>query len=116
MREVYKIGVVLFIMREDCIFCKIINGEVPSDKILESDKFIVIKDIEPETEGHSLIIPKKHFESLLDLDESFYSGLIETIKEVAKKNNKDFNLVVNNGKDAGQIVNNFYTLTLKPSP
>lgn len=65
----------------DCIFCKIINGEIPAKKIYEDDNFIAILDVNPLVDGHTLVIPKKHFEDITEIDD-------ETFKEafkVAKK-------------------------------
>jgi histidine triad (HIT) family protein len=94
---------------EKCIFCKIIKGEIPSTKVYDSDNFIGILDIHPKAEGHTVIIPKKHFNSLLDMPSSLGGELLETIKEVGLKLIKDskgesFNIIVNNGEAAGQVI------------
>ena len=52
---------------EDCIFCKIVKGEIPAEKVYEGDNFIGILDIEPIAEGHTLIIPKKHYKTVIDI-------------------------------------------------
>jgi len=92
-------------MDDDCIFCKIVKGEIPAEIILEDDDFIVIKDVNPKVEGHSLVISKKHYETFLDMPSGLYLGLLETAKEAIEKLGvKDFNLVINNGKIAGQLV------------
>lgn len=94
---------------EDCIFCKIIAGNIPSEKVLENEDFIVIKDVTPQTEGHSLIIPKKHYSNFLELPQTLYEKLLITTKEASKKIGcKDFNLVINNGKFAQQLVPHFH--------
>lgn len=97
----------------DCIFCKIVEGEVPADKVYEDNYFIAFADVNPVGEGHTLLIPKKHFDTLMDLDEKtserFISSLREVIKILMKKHNADgFNVVLNNGKVAGQIVNHVH--------
>lgn len=94
---------------DDCIFCKIVIGEIPAQVIFESDNFIVIKDIKPKTDGHSLIIPKNHYRTLLDMEFSLYGEFLECAKETALKfmnENKaeGFNLIMNNFKVAGQLV------------
>ena len=94
---------------EDCIFCKIVSGEIPSERVLENDNFIVIKDINPFTKGHSLVIPKKHYETLLDVPDSLMGEYLETAKEVAFKLLKEnkaegFNLLMSNFKVAQQEV------------
>lgn len=95
---------------EDCIFCKIIKGEIPSYKVYENEKVIAILDINPANEGHLLIIPKQHFEDIFKIDEEY---LIETIK-VAKKLSSLFveydglNILQNNKEQAGQIIKHFH--------
>ena len=96
-------------IKEDCIFCKIARGEIKSEKILETDNFFAIKDINPKTKGHSLIISKKHYNSLLDVPASLLGEFLEAGKELALKLLKEekaegFNLVINNYKVAGQLV------------
>jgi len=95
-------------MVQNCIFCKIIKGEIPSEKILENENFIVIKDAHPQVKGHSLVISKKHYDSFSDLPEEIYKNLLETIKQITSKLEKDFNLIINNGKNAGQEVSHFH--------
>lgn len=98
---------------KDCIFCKIGRGELPSEKIWENSKFLSFKDIHPVGEGHTLIIPKKHFDDFIDLDKEFYEEYLGAIKKTAKilikkYHAEGFNLVLNNGKVAGQIVNHVH--------
>ncbi len=95
---------------EDCIFCKIIKGEIPSEKVYEDDKVIAFKDIQPAAPIHVLVIPKKHIEKLIDVTEED-SYLISHIYQVINKIAKDmkieddgFRVIVNCGKDAGQEV------------
>ena len=90
----------------DCIFCKIINGEIPSTKIYENNYVIAIDDINPKAKVHSLVIPKKHVQSLIELeDEKVMSEIIKAVKEVAKiKHAKAYRVHVNTGKDEGQVV------------
>ena len=92
----------------DCIFCKIINGN--SEKIIyENDNFFSIPDAKPIADGHSLIISKKHFKTILDVQNSLGSELLDCIKNTAlklikEKNIEGFNVVNNNFEVAGQIV------------
>lgn len=90
----------------NCIFCKIVNGEIPSTKLYENDYVIAIDDINPKAKIHSLVIPKFHVESLNDLeDEKLMSELLKGVKEVCKiKNIKEYRLHVNTGKSEGQII------------
>ncbi len=67
----------------DCIFCKIIGGEVPATKIMENDKFIAILDITPVTPGHTLVIPKKHRTSFFDMPIKELKEMIEFTRKVA---------------------------------
>lgn len=94
---------------KDCVFCKIAKGEIPSEKIYENDNFFSIPDANQKVEGHSLIIPKKHFKTILDLPNSLGTELLECVKKTSlilidKHNATGFNIVQNNFKDAGQVV------------
>ncbi len=96
----------------DCLFCKIINGEIPSTKVYEDDKVVAFNDIEPQAPVHILIIPKEHIKSAAEIDES-NSGLIAHVFEVAAKIAKEKNLdgfrIVNNcGDSAGQTVKHIH--------
>ncbi len=66
----------------DCIFCKIVNGEIPSKKIYEDDNVIVIMDVNPKVDGHSLIIPKKHIEDFTKMTDKDYKYVTNTAKVV----------------------------------
>ena len=97
-----------FIMK-DCVFCKIAAGQIPAQKVYENKNFIAFLDANSRGEGHTLIIPKKHFSSFIDLDKETSENYIFAIKETAKilmdKHKADgFNLVTNNGKVAGQVI------------
>jgi len=94
---------------DDCIFCKIVNGEVPSEKVYEDENFLAIKDVNPKVEGHTLLIPKKHFKIMLDMPSSLGNEMLDTVKKVALKlmdeeKAEGFNLIMNNYEVAGQIV------------
>ncbi len=94
---------------EDCIFYKIVKGEIKSEKILETNNFFAIKDINPKVKGHSLVIPRKHYPTLLDVPSSLLGEFLETGKQLALKLLKEekaegFNLVINNYRVAGQLV------------
>ena len=89
----------------DCIFCKIVKGEIPSNKVLENDKFLAFYDINPIAPVHVLIIPKEHFEKFDKTPSNLMSEMTEFIKDVAKELNiTDYRLITNNGKGAGQEV------------
>jgi histidine triad (HIT) family protein len=94
---------------DDCIFCKIVKGEIPCHKIGENDDFICFLDIKPISEGHALIVPKQHFTDVTefpkDLDVSFFSFVQEMSKKIVDAVGADgFNLGMNTGKAAGQVV------------
>lgn len=94
----------------DCIFCKIINKEIPSEIVYEDEKVIAFKDINPATPIHILVVPKKHIETLLDVseeDNELISYIYKTINKIAKENDfaeSGFRVIVNCGKDSGQEV------------
>lgn len=90
----------------DCIFCKIIEGEIPSTKLYENDYVIAIKDINPKAKVHVLVIPKVHVESMNDLeDETLMSEILKAVRKVAEiANVKSYRIHVNTGKEEGQIV------------
>ena len=94
---------------ENCIFCKIINGEIPSYKIYEDNDIFVILDINPVSIGHALILPKKHFEMAETTDDEILAKMIIITKKIAIKIRKilksdGFNININNGKLAGQEI------------
>ncbi len=96
-------------MTKDCIFCKIIAGTIPSDKIKENEHLIVIKDIAPKAPIHYLIIPKKHLENLHNftaVDKLLASEILFMAKKLAQdlSGSKAYRLVMSNGYDAGQRV------------
>ena len=86
----------------DCIFCKIINGDIPSYTVLENDYVKCFLDINPINDGHTLVVPKKHFLDINDIDEEYLSKVNEAAKEIVKLLNKKLKpdgirLVQNNG-------------------
>jgi len=90
---------------DDCVFCKIVAGKIPCHKIWESKEFVVIEDANPKVEGHLLVVSKKHYNNFLDLSSGLYEKFLVSVREVIDKIGiKDFNLVLNNGKLAGQVV------------
>lgn len=99
--------------KNDCIFCKIANGEIPSRTLYEDEDFRVIMDLAPATKGHALILPKEHADNLYELpEESAAKVLVIAKKMVEKITDKmqcdGFNLVQNNGEVAGQTVSHFH--------
>ncbi|WP_250278172.1 HIT family protein [[Clostridium] colinum] len=97
----------------ECIFCKIINGDIPCNKVFENDNFIAILDAFPANEGHTLIIPKKHYKDIFEIDEDMLKEGYAISRKIAngiKKalNIENINILQNNGALAGQTVNHFH--------
>lgn len=97
----------------DCIFCKIIDGTIPSAKIYEDENVYAFMDIMPVSEGHVLLIPKKHIENIYDFSEQEASNLFSVAPKIANALKEKFNLVglnllQNNGAEAGQSVFHFH--------
>ena len=100
--------------KEECIFCKIVKGEIPSTKIYEDEEVLAFKDIHPDAPIHILVIPKKHIDSLAtmkDGDEQIISKIYKVINEIAEKQGfkeKGYRVIVNCGKDGGQAVGHLH--------
>jgi|SRR5215471_7426535 len=91
----------------DCIFCKIVAGEIPSKKVFENERVLAFEDINPKAPTHILVIPKKHVENVSDgqADPALLGEIVAQSAAVARKVGlTDFRLVANNGKEAGQLV------------
>ena len=98
---------------DDCIFCKIINGEIPCSKVYENEKILAFLDIAPVNKGHTLVIPKKHYETLLDMPDNLLADLMKAAKKIAKAVIKaartdGFNIMQSNKQTAGQAVPHFH--------
>lgn len=96
-------------LNNDCIFCKIIRGEIPSAKVYEDDKMCVFKDTAPKAEVHLLAIAKDHFKLLSEMDEAradTVKYMLCKIPEIAAANGCEngYRLIINQGEDAGQTV------------
>lgn len=98
----------------DCIFCKIVNKEIPTELIYEDEEIIAFNDINPQAPIHILVIPKKHISSLVDLneeDENLIGKIFGVINKIAKKEGIDkngFRVIMNCGEDAGQEVKHLH--------
>ena len=93
----------------DCIFCKIIAGEIPSSKVYEDDQVVAFLDISQVTPGHTLVVPKQHFRNLLEMDADSSSQLFARVPDIARKvmkatGAKGMNILNNNEEIAGQTV------------
>jgi histidine triad (HIT) family protein len=92
----------------ECVFCKIVKGEIKVDFIYENDNFVAFADANPKVDGHTLVVPKRHFVNLMDMPESLGSEMLDAIKHVfeirSKEGAEGFNVVGNNFPAAGQLV------------
>ena len=100
-------------MKDDCIFCKIIKGEIPSFTVYDNDDFKVILDRFPAAPGHVLILPKAHYSDLFELSEEMAAKLYPLAKKIAQHikevtGAEGINIVQNNGEAAGQTVHHFH--------
>jgi len=97
----------------DCIFCKIIAGEIPSKKIYEDDEMLAFLDINPASPVHFLVVPKKHINNLFELEETdmaLIGKLLYKAKELAKERceEKGGRFIINTKKDGGQTVDHLH--------
>ena len=98
---------------ENCIFCKIANGEIPSRTLYEDNDFRVILDLAPATKGHALILPKNHYKNLYEIEEETAAKVMPLAKKMAveitqKLGGDGFNLMQNNNEISGQTVFHFH--------
>lgn len=91
---------------ENCIFCKIVSGEIPSKFVYENNYVIAINDLNPQAKTHILVIPKVHVDKFSELDdENLIKEIFKGVQQTAKTLGlTDYRLIVNNGKNAGQTV------------
>lgn len=100
-------------MKDDCIFCKIANGIIPSSTVYEDEDFRVILDLGPASKGHALILPKEHFQDVCELDEAVAAKVLPLAGKIGAAMKKGlgcagFNVVQNNGEAAGQTVMHYH--------
>jgi len=93
----------------DCLFCKIVSGEIPATKIYENENFLAFLDIHPVNKGHTQVIPKKHSRNLLEIDEETLKELALLVQKLSQKiktalNADGINIISNNEPVAGQII------------
>lgn len=97
----------------DCLFCKIVNGEIPSQKVYEDEDIFAFKDINPQAPFHVLIIPKEHIDSAADIDDNnskIVAKIFEVASKIAKENNLEngFRIVTNSGEYGCQSVHHLH--------
>ncbi len=93
----------------DCLFCKIVEGKIPAQKIYEDSEILAFLDITPVNEGHTLVIPKKHYENLFEIPDQTLSHIAIKLKELGRAvqqatNSGGINIAMNNREAAGQII------------
>ncbi|MFK5985943.1 MAG: histidine triad nucleotide-binding protein [Pseudomonadota bacterium] len=93
----------------DCLFCKIVTGEIPAAIVYQDDKILVFKDLYPKAEKHLLVIPKKHYIDLIDIAEKnpgTLNYMMKMIPEIAKAQNLNngYRTIINTGKGGGQVI------------
>jgi len=98
---------------DDCIFCKMSAGEIPVTKVYEDEVVLAFLDIGPLSDGHTLLIPKKHYENLHDCPAELLGSVCSRLGKIAKAvaigmNSEGYNLLCNNGSAAGQIVKHLH--------
>lgn len=99
--------------KDDCIFCKLANGDIPTNTIYEDDEFRVIMDAAPATKGHALVLPKNHYADIYEIDPDVLGRAIQVGQKVVKHATKvlecdGYNLLQNNGTAAGQTVFHYH--------
>jgi len=92
---------------EDCIFCKIVRGEIPAGIVYESDSVLAFDDINPMAPVHVVAVPKTHVATLMDVSEGMMEGMVSAIRQIAQIKGIDktgFRTVINCNEDGGQII------------
>jgi len=96
----------------ECVFCKIINKELPAYIVYEDEDTMAFLDINPVSKGHLLVVPKKHYSRLSEIPQEelkrFFQGLQNVVKMVESNLSKHYNIVVNQGELAGQVINHLH--------
>ena len=98
---------------DDCVFCKMVEGQIPCAKIFEDDTILAFLDIGPISDGHTLVVPKQHFEKLHDCPTELLGGICSRLGAIAGAvakavNSHGYNLLCNNGRAAGQLVKHLH--------
>lgn len=109
MASIFAEREVLVMLDDNCIFCKIAAGEIPSETVYEDEQFRAILDLGPASAGHTLILPKAHFKDVTEISDEYAANVLKVAAKLGKAMKKGlgcegFNLVQNNGEAAGQTV------------
>ena len=113
MASIFAEREVLIMLDDNCIFCKIAAGEIPSETVYEDEQFRAILDLGPASAGHTLILPKAHFKDVTEISDEYAANVLKVAAKLGKAMKKGlgcegFNLVQNNGEAAGQTVMHFH--------
>ena len=95
----------------DCLFCKIIAGEIPGNAVFENDKIYAFRDINPQAPVHVLVVPKKHMDNIFQCDAETAAALTDAVKQIAASEGvaeSGFRLISNCGRDGAQSVNHLH--------
>ncbi len=97
------------VSEKECLFCRIVRNEIPAKKVFEDEKVLAFLDINPRNPGHTLVIPKKHYETILDIPEAEIGDLFKTVKKISAMiknglNAQGISISQSNGSVAGQVV------------
>jgi len=98
----------------ECLFCKIVKGEIPSQKVFENETVLAFRDINPQAPIHILIIPKRHLESILEINEQdtpLFASIFAAIKQIVAKEGiaeRGFRIALNNGPEGGQLIKHLH--------
>ena len=95
----------------DCLFCKIIAGEIPGNAVFENDKVYAFRDINPQAPVHVLVVPKKHMDNILQCDGETAAALTDAVRQIAVSEGVDrsgFRIISNCGRDGAQSVNHLH--------
>jgi len=95
----------------DCLFCKIIAGEIPGNAVFENEKVYAFRDINPQAPVHVLVVPKKHMDNILECDAETAAALVDAVQQIAASEGVDksgFRVISNCGKHAAQSVNHLH--------
>ncbi len=106
--------------KDDCLFCKIVAGEVPSTKVYEDDGVLAFEDVAPQMPVHTLIVPKRHYDDIADgIPDAEMGALFNAVKKVAEVKGvaeSGFRVIVNTGDDARQSVRHIHVHVLGGAP
>lgn len=96
---------------EDCLFCKIVRGEIPSDKVYEDDMVYAFNDISPAAPVHVLVIPKKHFDNFVEADDEYIIAIKKAVETIVRRlgiDEEGYRLVFNTNDNGGQTVHHLH--------